>query len=244
MSEIQIKHKTNYAIGIDLVKWAPFAFLGLILLALFAFWPNYLSSPSELGTFYTHLHAITATAWFILLIVQPFLIKSRRRPLHRTIGKTSVVVGPLVLLGMLLGAHGLIGRWPAESWPLARFILYLQISLAFVFGALWLLGMIFRKDQFVHGRFMVATGLTFIDPVLARILPSIPGLSTQLVTFGVVNVILLALIWKERDAKRGRWVFPLTLALFVLIEIPMALGITQSGMWDAFSQWFSGLPLT
>lgn len=244
MSETQLERKTKFALGLDLAKWAPIAFLGLILLAFFAFWPNYLSNPAELGTVYTHLHAFTATIWFILLIVQPILIRKRRRSIHRSIGKTSIVIGPLVLVGMLLGAHGLMGRFPAEQWPLSKFILYLQVSLGLIFGVFWLLAMIYRKDQAVHGRFMVATGLTFIDPVIARVLPSIQGLSAQLVTFGIVNIILLVLIWQERDAKKGRWVFPLVLGLFVLIELPMIFGLSQSAFWNSFAEWYRALPLT
>ncbi|WP_376696214.1 hypothetical protein [Wenzhouxiangella sp. EGI_FJ10305] len=61
-------------------------------------------------------------------------------------------------------------------------------------GLIWLLGMIKRKDRLVHARLMAATGLTFVDPVLARLLPDISGMNNQFVTFAVVDIILVGRI--------------------------------------------------
>ena len=50
----------------------------MLLIALISFWPSYLS---QLGaqTAYTHLHASLAGLWILMLIVQPILIRKRRR---------------------------------------------------------------------------------------------------------------------------------------------------------------------
>lgn len=244
MSELELKRQQKLAVGVDLVKWAPPGVAALIALAILAFWPTYLANPSELGTFYTHLHAGTATIWFLLLIVQPLLIRFRRRQLHRTLGYSSYVLAPLVVLCIFLGGHSLLTRWSADEWWIGKYILYLQVSLGSLFGICWILAMYFRKDRQVHARFMVATGLTFLDPVVARIIPVFDGAISQMITFGTVYLILFLLIWLERDAKKGRWVFPLVLALFVVAGLPLFFGVTDTIGWENFSRWFLSLGLT
>lgn len=230
--------------GVDLERWSTPAVGGLLFLAFFAFWPSYISGPRTLGTPYTHIHALTATLWFLLLMVQPLLIRSGRRPLHRTLGYASGLLAPAVLVGIVLGAHSRVGSFDPALWDPGLYLLYLQIGLGAVFIAIWALGMKHRVDRRAHARFMAATGLTFVDPVLARLLPAVPGVSTQVVTFMVVNLILIGLIWAERDARRGRWAFPTVLGIFLVLEIPLWAGFTESSAWDAFGRWFLSLPLT
>ncbi len=90
--------------AIDLAKNGPY-FAGFLLLALVAFWPTYLSVAPGTSSAYTHLHAVTATMWMVLLIVQPLAIRAKRLALHRTVGQVSYVVAAGVLGTILLLAH-------------------------------------------------------------------------------------------------------------------------------------------
>lgn len=233
------------ALGIDFVKWTAPAVLALLVLAVMAFWPRYLASPATLGTPQMHFHVVTATLWFLLLATQPLLIRNRRPHVHRLLGYGSLVLAPLVVAAFVLAAHSqLATRSEAGIWPIGRYILYLQLSLGAMFALVWALGMLFRKDRLIHARFMAGTALTFVDPVFARLLPQIEGVNNNFVTAVLVDAILLALIWMERDARRGRWVFPVLLVLLVLQQLPLFFGLTESGAWDAFSRWYLGLSLT
>ncbi|HWN70438.1 MAG TPA: hypothetical protein VNM90_22515 [Haliangium sp.] len=62
---------------IDLARSGAY-FAALLVLAPLAFWPGYLSKPFETSNVHTHLHAITATLWLLMLIVQPLAIAARR----------------------------------------------------------------------------------------------------------------------------------------------------------------------
>jgi len=231
--------------GTDFVKWTAPVVLSLLVLAGIAFWPRYLSSPITLGTPQIHFHATTATLWFLLLAIQPMLVANRRPEIHRALGYSSLALAPLVVLAFVLAAHSqLATRAEPGIWPLGQYILYLQLSLGAMFALIWALGMFYRKDRLVHARFMAATALTFVDPVLARLLPRIEGLNNNLVTAMVVDLILIALIWIERDARRGRWVFPVLLVLFILQQVPIVLRLTDAGVWNTFSRWYLGLPLS
>jgi hypothetical protein len=215
-----------------------------MILAVMAFWPRYLSSPRALGTPWIHFHAVTATLWFMLLFTQPLLVRYRQTTWHHRLGYASLMIAPLVIAAFVLAAHSQLGsRAAPDIWPLGRYILYLQLSLGGLFGLLWAAAMLKRKDRLVHARLMAATGLTFVDPVLARLLPDL-GIPNQFVTFAVTDLILVALIWSERGARRGRWVFPTVLGLFVLTQLPVLLGLTDTAAWEAFARWYLSLSLT
>jgi len=96
-----------HARAIDYGKSGPY-FAAFLVLALIAFWPSYLAQVGA-ASFYTHLHAATATVWMMLLIAQPMAIRAKRLPLHRALGKVSYVVAAGVLLSIILGPTTLIG---------------------------------------------------------------------------------------------------------------------------------------
>lgn len=92
---------------------------------------------------------------------------------------------------------------------------------------------------------MIVTALTMIDPVMARLaidLPSIP-FAYQVYTFGLVDIILMVLIYVERHQKRGRGVFPAILFLFLIVQ-SINLLWNGSALWDDFSFCFASFPLT
>jgi hypothetical protein len=185
-------------------------FAGLLLLAMVTFWPTYVSLSPSANSLYTHFHALVATAWVLLLIAQPMLMRSGRLRAHRALGKVSWVLAPVFVL----------------SWALA---------------------MAYRKRMQLHARFMICTGLTLIDPVVVRLMLWIdhaPSWNYQWFTFLLTDFVLLLLIWLERKAHAGRWVFPLMLSVFALAQIPALFGLTGQAWWQGFAAWFAGLPLT
>lgn len=57
-------------------------------------------------------------------------------------------------------------------------------------------------------------------------------------------VLLIALIWLERNARGGRGVFPAMLVVFVAAQVPALFSLTGQDWWQSFARWFAGLPLT
>jgi hypothetical protein len=223
-------------------------FAALLALALAAFWPSYLSKIFDTSNPYIHLHAVTASMWVLMLIVQPLAIGARRFTMHRILGRASHVLAPLLVVIVVLLAHSRINEPDGRPYALQTYILYLQLSLALLFGVSYALAIRARRMVALHARFMVCTGLTMIDPVFARILffwwDSTPTWNYQWFTFGLTDLVLVALIWLERKRTTGRAVFPAMLAFFVLLQAPALLGLTQSAAWQAFARWFAALPLT
>jgi hypothetical protein len=223
-------------------SWKYFA--GFLLLAAVAFWPTYLSQPRT-SNGYTHFHAAAASLWMILLVAQSWAIGARRVAQHRLLGKFSYALGPLVLLSIVLLAHDRIrGAAPGEAYAIQTYILWLQLSLGFLFALSYALAIWTRKSVARHSRFMVCTALTLVDPVLIRILfwaDPAPGFNYQWVTFGVTDLVFLVLIWLERSNRAGRGVFPAMLAVFLAAQLPPLLGFTEGPLWQAFARWFAGI---
>ncbi len=218
----------------------------MLLVALVAFWPSYLS---QLGanSAYTHLHAILATLWILLLIAQPTLIRTRRRNWHRALGRVSYGLAPLVVVSIILLGHSRIAGLAGEAFASQTYVLYLQVSLVTLFGVSYALAVLTRRNTALHARFMIGTGFTLIDPVVIRLMnwaDSAPSWNYQWFTFGLTDLVILSLIWVERDARRGRWVLPVMLPVFVLAQLPAVLQMTNAPWWQAFSRWFAALSLT
>lgn len=216
-------------------------FIGLLFISFIAFWPTYYAVFFS-SEFYIHFHAFFAVLWFAMLIAQPYLIKSRRLNLHRLIGKASYLIAPLVVISIVLLANSRIKAAPESFYPIQTYILYLQISLAFLFALTYGFAVYYRKTKPIHARLMVATAFTFIDPIFARILNNIAPHVTwnnQIITFMLVNIILVTLSILDRNNRKAKWVYPSLLIVYLIIEIPIFFDMTSLNWWQAFAAWFA-----
>ena len=165
-------------------------------IAVIAFWPSYLSRPFTADR-YTHVHAITATLWMLMLVAQPLAIRTKRLTLHRRLGRSSYALAPVVLMSMVLLAHSKThGVGVAQNVEI-----YVPLSLTAVFALSYTLGILTRRTLALHARFMVCTALTLIDPVLVRMMfwvnPN-PTWRYQWFTFAVTELVFVVFIWRER----------------------------------------------
>jgi hypothetical protein len=223
-------------------------FIALLLAALAAFWPKYLSRPAPSIDAYTHAHAVAMLAWCGLLIVQPFLIRAGRRSLHRALGRTSYVLVPLLLAASLLLAHFRFRSMDEATFATEAASLYLPLSGFLLFGVAYGLAIFYKRTPAVHARFMICTALSTLDPVVGRLLffyaPPLPSaLLYQAVTFGGTDLLLACLAFRDRGGAPVRWVFPTMLATFGLVHA-LWFTLAQSALWPPIAAWFRGLPLT
>jgi hypothetical protein len=225
-----------------------YVFLALLAACVAAFWPRYLSKAPGTIDAYTHVHALAMLSWVLLLVVQPFLIRYRRRGAHRALGTVSYLVAPAVVVTSVLLAHT---RFKAMS-PLVFLAeahnLYLPLSAAVLFALAWLGGIIYRRVTVLHSGFMVCTALTMLDPILGRILafylPPLPHeLMYQAITYGSADLILIGLILGKGDDLTSRWALKTMLKIFIVAHA-LWFTLAQSAAWIPFARWFRGLPLT
>lgn len=222
-------------------------FVGLFLLAIVGFWPTYFGKffdGTADFTFYLHFHAVLAVIWIFFLIVQPLLIKRKNFALHRNIGKISYILVPLIYISILLLAHSRI-TGEEENLGLS---LWLPFKDLFIFTFGYGVAIRYRKIMPLHARGMIVAGIVLIEPALARAVLNIFfegnfAPAGYLISIGLLYALLIGLIIAERKAKRGRWIFPVTLGLYLFVHSVVILQYDVPG-WQAFAQWFAGLSLT
>lgn len=226
-------------------KNSVFYFLLLLVIIFIAFWETYFSKLPWGIDSYIHFHALTMLLWVVMLISQAYLIRNKRFALHQTLGKLSYVLVPFIVVSLLMLAHNNVDPGSSGISPTRLYILFLQLSLLFVFVLAYSLAIFYRHSPVNHARYMICTALTMVDPAVARLpvdLPEIP-FSYQIYTFGLVDIILLTLIVLERNKKSGRIVFPFMLVVFLIVQ-SLNLSVTSSDAWSSFAVWFASLPMT
>lgn len=145
---------------------------------LLGFAPRYFLALPQ-ATFHQHVHGISATLWFLLIIIQPWLVtRGGRIATHRSLG----IIG-LVLAGIAAGsALAIIPRNldNIEALPVdgifnptfAYFVTYLDAMLIglFVFSVTLAILKI-RKGQVAdHVQWLLASALFVLSPALIRLL--------------------------------------------------------------------------
>jgi hypothetical protein len=223
-------------------------FIGLFVLVLLGFWPSYFSKFID-GTadfnFYFHFHAVIATLWLILLVAQPILIRKKKLLLHRSLGKLSYVLVPLIFISVMLLAHNRI-TGNEEDLGLSLWVPFKDLL---VLGVAYFIAIRYRHSIQIHARGMIAAGIVLIEPALVRLIlytffPE-SGFAPEgyLATIIIVYLLLIGLIIAERKQNKGRWVFPLIFGLYIFVHSVLVFQI-QIEPWQALAKWFASLPLT
>ena len=229
-------------------KTSEYYFIGLFILAIAGFWPSYFSKFFD-GTadfsFYLHFHAFLAVIWILFLIIQPILIRKKKFALHRNIGKLSYLLVPLIYISITLLAHSRI-TGEEENLGLSLWIPFKDLII-FSFG--YGIAIYYRKKMQVHARGMIVAGIVLIEPALVRFIlytffPE-SGFAPEgyLMTIALVYALLASLMIAERKQRQGRWVFPITLCLYLFVHSVILLQYSIPG-WDSLAKWFAQLPLT
>ncbi|HEX5668759.1 MAG TPA: hypothetical protein VFX73_08160, partial [Chitinophagaceae bacterium] len=143
----------------------------MVLVILGVQWGFYSHYISQFPTFkdqvpMDHIHGILMMAWMVLLVIQPLLIASGKAHIHRTVGKVSYVLGPLIIISLfLIGKTGYLnGVRMNDPINVVNAVAVLDIRGFFSFPVFWSLAMINRKNSSSHMRYMIGTGILGIGP--------------------------------------------------------------------------------
>ena len=214
-------------------------FLLLIVLVIPAFYTTYFTTLFDGHLPIIHIHFVLVMLWIAMLIAQPFLIKFKKVSIHRTLGKISYVLVPLVLISGFLMirlsyyrqinmghakiADGLTQNTNAQILQNAADFQAIAVFYVLWFAFFYSLAIINRRRSAAHARYMVAASLTLLGPTVDRIM-FIPlgleffpgGISSMWVSFILIDFVLLLLLYKDYQHKR-----PLkTLLICLLVYIP------------------------
>lgn len=135
------------------------------------------------------------------MIVQPLLIRKKKLALYKLIGKFSYVVTPLIFISVILlaPAQGQKGlevvdeKIILDGPPPHLLVPFKDLKLI---GTMFIIAIVKRRDVNIHARAMIATGIVFIEPSLARFLIGLTNdiMIEYLLTIFFVYTLLISII--------------------------------------------------
>lgn len=231
-----------------IVQKSHFYFIAFFLFVVAGFWVTYFTKILEQKNYRMHLHGIALTLWCLMLILQPYLIRTKRTKLHRTIGKASYILVPLMIFTTLD-----LLKYQLQSVPQLGTMDYFFVALAanalIAFAILYGLAIYHRKKSTIHARYMICTAFTMFTPVTDRLIhihfrnildymPTIEGNPiAPFAGFLLADLMLIGLcIWDWRSHKRWN-VFPFAL-LILLLYHSSVFTFYKFEFWRNFCDWF------
>ncbi len=191
-----------------------------------------------------HIHGALLMTWMLLLIAQPLLIQYGRAKLHRTIGKVSWVLGPLIILSLFLIGRGGYFRGIEANIPEHENLTFIVLDMRgfLSFAIFWSLAMINRKTSNSHMRYMIATGILAIGPGVARGLGHSFGLSlgdaitiTDVLDLVIVGILLGIDVYRKKNYK------PFLTVFLVLLVGSVLWQLRDSNLWQTFAKNYAEL---
>lgn len=205
--------------------------LVLLLFVLVGFYKTYfgLIPHFEKTTALIHWHFTFLMSWVILLIVQPILARYGKIRIHRILGKITYVLAPLIITTLILLLIRYWKKYHLETYPLKDILIacHSQAVHALQFAAFYILALVYKKNVVLHGSYMLATGLIFINPSLIRAL-GIFNLTYDVAETIVIIITALAtftllLYARKKGVNYRPYIF--IFLIFLLHDIPMLLKI-------------------
>ena len=202
---------------------------------LLGFAPSYWLRFSEVP-WRQHLHGLTATLWFILLIAQPYLITRGNNRQHRLYGMFALfIAGGVVLSALGAIPYNLTNEWMSDTVKYGLSFIDVIVIIGFAIAVLMAVKTASNVND--HAQWMVSTVFWAILPGLFRLVNLVQGLaldggrlldaSQVLAMIGVLNIIVLGYLM-----FRGRRANPAYLAAAIgSVVYFVALPIGQMEWW-------------
>lgn len=151
-------------------------FVGFVLVVIVVgFWDSYFTPIAEVPTAF-HVHALTAITWVILLLLQDWSIRSRRRNLHMIGGILSLFLFPFLIVGFVMIINVSAAGYAANENPVARFLgpsfaLGMMVAIL-AYLTLFYLALKNRRNVRLHAGYMLTTPLILFESPFSRVILS------------------------------------------------------------------------
>lgn len=210
-------------------------FTAITIISLSGFFYTYLRFFPDFDRFrfLIHIHFIAFVGWFLLLIIQPVLIRYRRYDLHRKLGKLSWLLVPVLVMTILVLVKDKVQRELEVSTGAAAMTAFIGLLDALSFSVCYGVAMISRRNTRWHVAFIIGATLIIFNPGMSRLFNHFKpgsGLLAAMVFPFIVPLIIL-MIEKLRE---GRRVLKSPYLLFVLLwlgELLLLMTVPQTDFW-------------
>lgn len=153
------------------LRRAHYLVLAMVLATVVAFWPTYFAVLRTART-ELHLHGVTATAWMLLLALQSWTIHHQRRGAHRIFGIVSLFLFPLFLAGSVAVLLSMARNTPSDPFYQINGgrLGILDAATPILLMVLFYVALKERRKVQLHARYILATALPLVEPIIERLL--------------------------------------------------------------------------
>ena len=187
----------------------PKAHLWLLIpffIAITGFYFTYWSVFTEVP-FRQHGHGLTATLWYVFLIVQPYLYTKGKLNLHRQLGFVGLfIAGGVVFSVLQIIPYNLLN--PNMSQQLKYGLTFIDCIVLIGFSTSVLMAMFCVKNTPKHGRWMISTVIWALVPALSRLIyfpmtiisegePILSFIQVIWLCLGLILITLSLMMWDD-----------------------------------------------
>jgi hypothetical protein len=197
-------------------RHAPYYVLFTIAVIIAGFWPSYFSV-SRSVRWQFHAHGVAASLWVLMVLVQSITVHKSQLPLHRAVGKSSLLLFPFLIGGLaaiidLTGKGFVAGDDPARTLFGGQFLIGLALAIA-AYVLLYYRALKYRRKVWLHSGYMLATPLILFESpfsrVMGMVIPAfairgpqdfdrlIPSIEWAM----AISLVFIAAIWLKYRAK-------------------------------------------
>lgn len=219
------------------LTWILIISMVVIILSLVGFFPSYIGHFPQYGDFKwtIHIHFIAFCCWFLLIVIQPILIRKKKFELHKKLGRLSYVLMPILLITIILLRFGKLEEEVKESVEMASFNTFLTFVDIVSLSGYYLIAVLNSKNLRWHVAFILATTLVSFNPGLSRLLNFIsPGLG-MLVIFVPFIFSIGIFLYEKLKLKRPILKSPYFIFFLLwLFEIILVFTVPVTEFWQNF----------
>ena len=221
-----------------------YLFIAIFIVIFAGFYKTYfgLFPTFDEVTITQQIHSALIMMWFLMLIVQPILIRNKKFVLHQSLGKFSYVLVPLLIGSIFYIAkgfyHKMIVDVPVEKVVSMLFVPFYQII---DFAILYLLAIYHKKFTPYHMRYMIATSMAIVGAAVRRICTKLLGLSSPdafLYTFVLTDLVLVALIMFDIRYKKDWKPYFISLVIILISQAAYYI-VPQTAFWQKWCGLFA-----
>ena len=191
-----------------------------------SYWLKFTDAP-----FRQHLHGLTATAWFILLILQPYVVTRGNIRAHRRYGMFALILaGGVAVSSLGTIPYNFLNPGLPEAAKYGLSFVDIVLVSGFVVSVSMAIRTVKRTEE--HARWMISTVFWVLGPATFRVymfgfifsgVENLGQLFPWFLTFaGLTNTAVLAIIMLLDRRAHPAWVLPAVCNLVMVI--PMTIG--------------------
>jgi hypothetical protein len=235
-------------------KNAPYYVLVCMAVIAAGFWPSYFSVWGTVPWQF-HAHGVAASIWVMMVLVQSWTVHKEQLPLHRAVGKSSLILFPFLIGGLsaiidLTGKGYVTGDGETRQMFGGQFLVGLALAIA-AYVVLYYRALKFRRKVWVHSGYMLATPLILFESPFSRLMSGfVPGLTIRgPQDFGriipsiewamaVELAIVAVLWWRFRDKAR-----PFLVAAGFIVAQMLTMGLlVHNSLLEALLRIIGNIP--